>query len=167
MQRKRGTNHADWYFFTCITKNRLGAGKCTGLYVQEEDIFRAIYHQLKLYVNDHFISDLQYKQEIRRLDHDISQSDQQNQEAFRNAVQHYERFVYGEIGKEEFRAAQDIANEKKTVWDDVIASKTVYEKQYQMFRKLLKARYKEIALSKIMDCIDEVIIYPAKSIVVK
>ena len=167
MQRKRGTNHADWYFFTCITKNRLGAGKCTGMYVREEDIFRAIYHQLKLYVNDHFISDLQYKQEIRRLDHDISQSDQQYQEAFRNAVHHYERFVYGEIGKEEFRAAQDVANEKKTVWDDVIASKTVYEKQYKMFRKLLKARYKEIALSKIMDCIDEVIIYPAKSIVVR
>lgn len=26
MQRKHGNNHADWYFFTCITKNRLGAG---------------------------------------------------------------------------------------------------------------------------------------------
>lgn len=48
MKRKRGTNHADWYFFTCITKNRLGVGKCTGMYVREEDVFRAIYHQLKL-----------------------------------------------------------------------------------------------------------------------
>ena len=53
MQRKRGTNHADWYFFTCITKNRLGVGKCTGMYVREEDVFHAIYHQLKLYVNEH------------------------------------------------------------------------------------------------------------------
>ncbi|MBQ7231879.1 MAG: hypothetical protein IJX07_01425 [Bacillales bacterium] len=42
MKRKRGTNHADWYFFTCITKNRLGAGKCTGMYVREEDVFRVI-----------------------------------------------------------------------------------------------------------------------------
>ena len=24
MQRKRGSDHADWHFFTCITKNRLG-----------------------------------------------------------------------------------------------------------------------------------------------
>lgn len=75
MQRKRGTNHADWYLFTCITKNRSGAGKCIGMYVREEDVFRAIYHQLKLYVNEHFISDLQYKQEIRSLDNNIAQND--------------------------------------------------------------------------------------------
>lgn len=166
MQRKRGTNHADWYFFTCITKNRLGAGKCTGMYVREEDVFRAVYHQLKLYVNEHFISNLQYKQEIRRFDDDIAQSDQQYQEAFRNAVHHYERFVYGEISKEEFRAAQDAANEKKAIRDDIIASKTAYEKQYQVFRKLLKVSCKEIALSEIMDCIDEIIIYPNKNITV-
>lgn len=167
MQRKRGTNHADWYFFTCITKNRLGAGKCTGMYVREEDVFRAVYHQLKLYVNEHFISDLQYKQEIRRVDDDIAQFDQQYQEAFRNAVHHYERFVCGEISKEEFRAAQDAANEKKAIRDGIIASKTAYEKQYQVFRKLLKVSCKEIALSEIMDCIDEIIIYPNKNITVK
>ena len=28
---KRGTGHADRHFFTCITKNRLGADKCTGM----------------------------------------------------------------------------------------------------------------------------------------
>ena len=50
MQRKRGTNHADWYFFTCIAKNRQGAGKCTRMYVREEAIFNAIYRQLKIYV---------------------------------------------------------------------------------------------------------------------
>ena len=60
MQRKRGTNHADWYFFTCITKNRLGVDKCTGMYVREEDVLRAIYYQLKLHVKEHFISDSQY-----------------------------------------------------------------------------------------------------------
>ena len=167
MQRKRGTNHADWYFFTCITKNRLGAGKCTGMYVREEDVLSAIYHQLKLYVKEHFISDLQYRQEIKRFVNDIDQSDQQYQEAFRNAVHHYERFVYGEIGKEEFRAAQDSANEKKTIRDGIITSKEAYEKQYQVFRKLLKARYKEIALNEIMDCIDEIIIFPNKNITVK
>ena len=167
MQRKRGTNHADWYFFTCITKNRLGAGKCIGMYVREEDVFRAIYHQLKLYVNEHFISDLQYKQEIRSLDNNIAQSDQQYQEAFRNAVHHYERFVYGEIGKEDFRAVQVVANEKKAIRDGIITSKAAYEKQYQVFRKLLKVSYKEIALSEIVDCIGEIIICPNKNIAVK
>ena len=105
------------------------------MYVREEDVFHAIYHQLKLYVNEHFISDSQYKQVIKGLDNDIAQSDQQYQEAFRNAIRHYERFVDGEIGKEEFRAAQDAANEKKAIRDDIITSKTAYEKQYQVFRK--------------------------------
>ncbi|MFR8331450.1 MAG: hypothetical protein ACLU9S_02955 [Oscillospiraceae bacterium] len=48
MQRKRGTNHADWYFFTCITKNRLGVGKCTGMYVREEDVFACYLLSIKI-----------------------------------------------------------------------------------------------------------------------
>ena len=45
MQRKRGTNHADWYFFTCNTNNRIATGMCTGMYIREEEIFHAIYKQ--------------------------------------------------------------------------------------------------------------------------
>lgn len=67
MQRKRGTNHADWCFFTCNTNNCLGVGKYTGMYVREENIFSAIYHQLKLYTQGHFISSLQHDEEIMRL----------------------------------------------------------------------------------------------------
>ena len=167
MQRKRGTNHADWYFFTCITKNRLGADKCTGMYVREEDVLRAIYYQLKLYVKEHFISDSQYKQELIRLNNEIDHSDSQYQEIFRNAVHHYEMFVDGKINKDEFRAVQDAANEKKAIRDNIIASKMAYEKQYQVFRKLLKASYKEIALDEIMDCIDKITICPNKNITVK
>lgn len=167
MQRKRRTNHADWYFFTCITKNRLGAGKCTGMYVREEDIFRTIYHQLKLYVNEYFVSNSQYKQELTQFSNEIDQSNQQYQEAFRNAVHHYEKFVYGEISKEKFRVAQDAANEKKAIRDGIITSKAAYEEQYQVFCKLLKASYKEIALSEIIDCIDEITICPDKNITVK
>ena len=47
MQRKRGTNHADWYFFTCNTNNRIAAGICTGMYIREEEIFRAINKQFE------------------------------------------------------------------------------------------------------------------------
>lgn len=43
MQRKRGANHADWHYFIYIANNRLGAGKCTGMYVREEDVFSTIY----------------------------------------------------------------------------------------------------------------------------
>lgn len=50
MQRRRGTNHANWYFFICPTNNCIGSDRCTGIYVREEDIFSAIYYQLKLFL---------------------------------------------------------------------------------------------------------------------
>ena len=71
MQRKRGTGHADWHFFTCITKNRLGADKCTGMYAREEDIFNAIYRQLKTYVSEHYITDSQHRQQIQQFNDKI------------------------------------------------------------------------------------------------
>ena len=70
-------------------------------------------HQLKLYIKEHFISDSQYKQELSRFNNKIDQSDSQYQKAFRNAIYHYEKFVYGEISKEEFRTIQDTANKRK------------------------------------------------------
>lgn len=167
MQRKHGTNHAEWYFFTCITKNRLGAGKCTGMYVREEDVFSAIYHQLKLYVNEHFISDSQFKREIRQLNDELLQFEEQYQRALGDSVHHYEKFVNGEISKEQFRIAQDAANEKKATRDDMVAMRTAYEKQYHVFCQLLKVSYKEIALSEIMDCIAKIIIHPTKNITVE
>lgn len=137
------------------------------MYVREEDVLSAIYHQFKSYVKEHFISDSQHKQELMRLNNEIDHSDSQYQEAFRNAVHYYEKFVYGEISKEEFGAVQDVANEMKAIQDGIIASKAAYEKQYQVFRKLLKASCKEIALNEIMDCITEIIIHSGKDITIK
>lgn len=88
MQRKRGTNHADWYFFTCITKNRLGADKCTGMYAREEDIFNAIYRQLKVYVSEHYITDLQHKQQIRQFNDKIFELAKSSETAWTNAMKH-------------------------------------------------------------------------------
>ncbi len=167
MQRKRGINYADWYFFTCITKNCLGVDKCTSMYVREENVLRAIYYQLKLYVKEHFILDSQYQQELLRLNNEINQSYSQYQEIFRNAIHYYEMFVDGKISRDEFRAVQDATNEKKTIRNDIITSKTAYEKQYHVFRKLLKVGYKEIAFSEIIDCIDEITICQNKNITVK
>lgn len=110
---------------------------------------------------------MQYKQELIRLNNEIGQSNQQYQKAFKNAVHHYEKFVCGEVSKEEFRAIQDAANEVKAIRDGIISNKVVYEEQYQVFSKLLRASYKEIALNEIMDCIDEITICPGKSITVK
>ena len=167
MQRKRGTNHADWYFFTCITKNRLGADKCTGMYAREEDIFNAIYRQLKDYVNEHYITNLAYKQRVQEFTNQIVDLTQRKTTAWINAMEHYEKYVQEEISKEEFRTVQDIANRAKEALIQATEDKTAYEKQYTIFRKLLSASSKDIPLSEIIDCVDKIMVDGGGKIMVK
>jgi site-specific DNA recombinase len=158
MQRKRGTGHADWHFFTCIVKNRLGADKCIGMYAREEDVFNTIYHQLKDYVNEHYITNSVYKQKIQEYTGQIADLAQCKTTAWINAMEHYEQYVRGEISKEEFRVVQDIANQAKKALIQATEDKVVYEKQYARFHKLLSANSKDIPLSEIVDCIDKVVV---------
>ena len=167
MQRKRGTGHADWYFFTCITKNRLGAGKCTGMYAREEDIFNAIYRQLKDYVNEHYITNSAYKQKIQKYTRQIADLTQRKTTAWINAMEHYEQYVQGEISKEALRAALDAAHEAKAVLAEVMEQKAACEKEHSIFRRLLSASDKRISLSEIMDCIEKIVVDANKKIVVK
>ena len=167
MQRKRGTNHADWYFFTCITKNRLGADKCTGMYAREEDIFNAIYCQLKVYVSEHYITALQHKQEIQQFNDKIFELAQGSEKAWTNAMEHYEQYVQGEISKEALRAALDATHEAKAVLAGVTERKAACEKEYSIFRKLLSASDKRISLNEIMDCVEKIVVDVGKKIMVK
>lgn len=167
MQRKRGTGHADWHFFTCITKNRLGANKCTGMYAREEDVLKAIYRHLKDYVNEHYITDLAYKQRIQELTSQIADLTQRKTTAWIDAMEHYEKYVQGEISKEEFRTVQNIANQAKETLIQATEDKAAYEKQYTIFRKLLSASSKDIPLSEIVGCIEKVVVDGRGKIVVK
>ena len=167
MQRKCGTGHADWHFFTCITKNRLGADKCTGIYAREEDVLSAIYRQLKDYVNEHYITNSAYKQKIQEYAEQIVDLAQRKTTAWTNAMEHYEQYVQGEISKEEFREVQDIANQAKEDLIQATESKAAYEKQYAKFRRLLSASNRDVPLSEIVDCINKVVVDSGKQIVVE
>lgn len=82
-------------------------------------------------------------------------------------MEHYERYVQGEISGEEFRAVQDIANQAKEALIQAAKGKAVYEEQYTVFRKLLSASGRDIPLSEIVDCIDKVAVDGGGKIVVK
>ena len=167
MQRKRGTGHADWRFFTCITKNRLGVDKCTGMYAREEDVLSAIYRQLKDYVNEHYITNSAYKQQIQEYTEQIADLAQRKSTAWLNAMEYYEQYVQGEISKEEFRAVQDIASQAKETLIQATEDKVAYEKQYAKFRKLLSASSRDVPLGEIMDCVDKIVVDGGRKIVVK
>ena len=158
MQRKRGTNHANWYFFTCITKNRLGADKCIGMYVREEDIFSAVYYQLKLYINHLFITKDQYEQEIQHLDSLIEAASLKYEAATDFSMKLYEQYVMGEGSKEAIVDARPVKEQAEVELNRAIADKEACEKQYRVFCKLLKASRKEVPLSEIVDCIEQIVV---------
>ena len=162
-----GTNHAAWYFFTCITKNRLGADKCMGMYAREEDVFKVIYRQLKAYVSEHYITDSQHKQQIQQFSDEFFELAQSSEKAWTNAMEVYEQYVQGEVSKEILRVALDAAHDTKAQLAKLSEQKAAYEKRYNIFRKLLSASDKCIPLSEIIDCIDKIIVNADKKIVVK
>ena len=82
-------------------------------------------------------------------------------------MERYEKYVQGEISKEEFCAVQDVANQAKEALIQVTESKAAYETQYAKFRKLLSANSKDIPLSEIVYCIDKVVVDGGGKIVVK
>ena len=76
------------------------------MYAHEEDDFNAIYRQLKGYVNEHYITNSEYKQKIQEYAKQMVDLTQRNTTAWINAMEHYEQYVQGEISKEEFRAVK-------------------------------------------------------------
>ena len=167
MQRKRGSDHADWYFFTCITKNRLGAGRCTGMYVREEDIFNAIYRQLKVYVSEHYITDSQHKEQIQKFNRQIIELTQTSEKAWANAMKYYEQYVQGETSKEVLRTALDAAHNAKAVLAEITEQKAAYEKKYAIFHRLLSASSRDIPIIEIMGYIGKIVVDMGREIVVK
>ena len=79
------------------------------MYAREEDIFNAIYRQLKVYVSEHYITATQHKQQIQQFNDKILELTQNNEQAWTNAMEHYEQYVRGETSKEALRMALDIA----------------------------------------------------------
>ena len=122
---------------------------------------------MRCFLNEHYITDSAYRQQIQELEGQIADLTQRKTTAWIDAMEHYEKYVQGEISKEEFRVVQDIANQTKEVLAQVIERKTAYEKQYTAFRKLLSASCREIPLSEIVDCIGKVVVDGGGKIVVK
>ncbi len=107
------------------------------MYIREEDIFSSIYFQLKLYIKEHFISTIQYRQEIAEYDNQIDNTSQEYQIAFENSMRRYEKFVNGEIDIMELHAALDSANELKVTLEGCFSSKDYLPKTISDISKIV------------------------------
>lgn len=142
-------------------------GKCTGMYVREEDIFRAIYHQLKLYIQEHFISTIEYGQEMAQFHEKLTQQIKFRHEITEYPMVYYEQYILGKIDFDEYKVRQQkirqAAEDQKAIELEIEA----HEQKYRRFSLLCKVNNKEFSLSEIMKEIDKITIECERKIAAK
>ena len=137
------------------------------MYVREEDIFSAIYYQLKLYIQEQFISSLQHDQEMMRLKAKLDAQVEFRRAIAENPAVYYEQYVLGEINLDEFKVKQQklrqAAEDQKAIKLEIEEC----EQAYSRFSRLCKVRDKELPLLMIIGEIEKIVVDAGKKIVVQ
>lgn len=167
MQRRRGTNHADWYFFTCLTNNRVGADRCTGMYVREEDIFSAIYHQLKLFVKAHSDFNANYYAKKDEFEHEIAQCREMLANPMKCTMKLYEQLILKELDKDTYLAEKAKVYAAKERLEKAETELDASRRRYEELEAMHKVLRKELPLAEILDCIDSIVVNEGRKIEVK
>lgn len=167
MQRRRGTNHADWYFFTCLTNNRVGADRCTGMYVREEDIFSAIYYQLNLFVKDNSDFNANYYTKTDELEHEIAQCREMLADPMECTMKLYERLICKELDKDNYLAEKAKVYAAKERLEKAEAELDASRRRHEELEAMHKVLRKELPLTEILDCIDSIVVNEGRKIEVK
>lgn len=103
MQRKRGSGRSDWFFFTCITRNRRGKEYCNGAYIRESDIMLAIRQELQTMQPQCLASASQCEDEIvaiKKKLHDLTDIENIQMSKRQEA---YERYIVGRYTTQEYK----------------------------------------------------------------
>lgn len=167
MQRRRGTNRANWHFFTCLTNNRIGADRCTGMYVREEDIFSAIYYQLKVYIRSKSGFSAEYGSKKEKLEQEITEYQAILADPLKCGMKLYEQLVKNELDKDAYLAEKAKINEAKERSESVRYDLEIHGHQYQQLSRMQQALNKDIPLNEIIDCIDRITVSEGRQINIK
>lgn len=114
LQRKRGAGNADWYFFTCITKNRMGAEHCSGMYVRETAVIDAVRTELFNCIHSwEAAADKRKKEQLElRLQIDCLEMDLDAQNKEHQKI--YEDMVLGKINTTEYSDSKSVLPDLKS-----------------------------------------------------
>lgn len=144
MQRKRGSGHADWHFFICITRNRMGAERCSGMYIREQPILDAVQTVAKQYIAEHSDQQAPLLQKRNELQQELKRLAPQVEDSSGYKRAQYERMIEGEISTEEFLQAKEklYCSDKryKSVRDEL----NNVEKEIERFERIKSAGTNEI-----------------------
>lgn len=167
MQRRKGTNHADWYFFTCLTNNRVGADRCTGMYVREEDVFSAIYHQLNLFVKANSNFNANYYAKKDELEHEIAQCREVLADPMECAMKLYEQLVCKDLDKDTYLSEKAKVYAAKERLEKAEAELDANKRRHEELEAMHKVLRKKLPLTEILDCIDSIVVNEGRKIEVK
>lgn len=126
------------------------------MYVQEEDVFSAIYYQLKLYLQDRRSDLTQRRQEMKNLRENLAQQIEFQQVVTENPMLYHEQYVMWEITVDEFHAGQkkDLSCSGRP--EGLGCKSEKCEQEYRSFSRLCEVRNKQLPLSKLMEKIDRI-----------
>jgi len=137
------------------------------MYVREEDIFSAIYYQLKLFLKSNSNFRVGYHSKKTTLEQEIAEFRKILSDPMENARILYEQLVCEEIDKDTYLAEKAKINEARERLECVEQRLDTHEQQYQQFMKLQKVLDKELPLDEVMDCIDSIVVDEGRHIEVK
>lgn len=103
MQRKRGSGRADWFFFTCITRNRHGTEYCDGAYIRESDIMLAIRRELQTMQPQCLASATQCEDKIVEIKKELHNFVDMENIQMSKRQEAYERYVLGRYTTQEYK----------------------------------------------------------------
>jgi len=103
MQRKRESGQADWYFFTCVAKNRSGSDYCTGEYIRESDIIAAIHQELSVQQSQFVASETECQKRVMAIKEEIQKIEEVQAVRLQERRKAYECFVSGRYTLREYK----------------------------------------------------------------
>lgn len=161
-RRKRSSKNGDYYYFSCITNNRISSGNCSGMYIKEVAIVTAVNVEIqKLLMNNQkeYLGLKEQQTSISKYLDDVYNDNSK----YNNMQNLYEKYVSGEITKEQYITVKDkIDNQKQLV--------ATYEKDLNHINE--KLNFFDCIFSGnieliIKNCVEKIIIYKNKKILVK
>lgn len=167
MQRRRGTNRADWYFFTCLTNNRVGADRCTGMYVRDEDIFSAIYYQLKLFVKSKSDFNANYDTRKAELEREVAQCRELLADPMACTMKLYEQLICKELDKDTYLAEKAKVYAAKERLEKIKSELKINKHRHEELEAMHRVLRKELPLAEILECIDKIVVSEGREIEVK
>ena len=168
MQRRKGSGNANWYFFTCITNNRMGAGNCIGMYIRESALMEAIKANILQYGERHKDILLNSKRDRLSIEERLAAA----KRIFTFHIDHcqhsFEQSADGEITEGEFKM---VLAKKKAAEQEVRAIEAEieqFEREHQKHECLSRIKADEDCLGKaISTYLQSVTVYNADSITVQ